>query len=482
MNLLVKLAPRIVLLSLAACALSAPLAWAQDRPNIVLMVQDNLGWGEIGTYGGGILRGAETPRLDALADEGLKLLNFNVEAQCVPSRSALMTGRHPIRSGTHSVVWGMLYGMTQWEETIAELLSAQGYATGMYGKWHLGDVAGRFPTDQGFDEWYGVPNTTDEAVYAEGFQYDDSVATRPYILEAKKGEPQTQVKEYTRETRRTIDSELVEHTITFMQRSVRADKPFFAYVPFTQVHIPAEPHSDFAGKTGNGRWADVLTEMDYRVGEILDAIDDLNVRDNTIVIWMSENGPEEIFPHNGARGPWKGTYFTAYEGSLRTSFLVRWPEKIKAGSVSNEIVHITDVYTTLAKVGGATVPNDRIVDGVDQLDFFTGNSEKSAREGFPVYNGSRLFGYKWRNWKLHLLTQETMGSPLVQPGMPRLYNLLTDLREDYDLIKFGGRDGGELHYWVMPVIFKKIVAHQGSLAEEPPIRMGTPDPYVPPGN
>jgi arylsulfatase len=145
-------------------------------------------------------------------------------------------------------------------------------------------------------------------------------------------------------------------------------------------------------------------------------------------------------------------------------------------------VHITDVYTTLAKAGGASIPTDRIVDGVDQMDFFTGRSAKSAREGFPVYNGSRLFGYKWRHWKLHVLTQETMGSPLVQPGMPRLYNLLTDMREDYDLIKLAGRDGGEGDWWVVPVMFKKIVAHKASLAEEPPIRMGTPDPYVPPGN
>ncbi len=452
---------------------------AATKPNIVLMVQDNLGWGEVGTYGGGILRGADTSRIDALADEGLKLLNFNVEAQCVPSRSALMTGRHPIRSGTHSVVWGMLYGMTQWERTIAELLSDQGYATGMYGKWHLGDIEGRFPTDQGFDEWYGIPNTTDEAVYSEGFQYDDSVTDRPYILKSVKGQKPKKVKEYTRETRRTIDSELVDHTIGFMKRSVKEKKPFFAYVPFTQVHIPAEPHPDFKGKTGNGRWADVLTEMDHRVGQVLDAIDDLKIRDNTIVIWMSENGPEEIFPHNGARGPWRGTYFTGYEGSLRTSFLVRWPKKVKAGSVSNEIVHITDVYSTLAEAAGAKIPEDRIVDGVNQLDFFKGKSAKSAREGFPVYNGSKLFGYKWRNWKLHLATQETMGAPVVKPGMPRLYNLLIDMREDYDLVAHGGRDGGELHYWVLPVIFKQIVAHQASLAAEPPIKMGTPDPYVP---
>ena len=151
---------------LTSCLLSFA-AVAQDKPNIVLVVMDNLGWGEIGVYGGGALRGAETPRLDTLASEGMQFLNFNVETQCTPSRSALMTGRHPIRSGTTKVVWGQLYGMTQWEITIAELLSESGYATGMFGKWHLGEVEGRFPTDQGFDEWYGIANTTDESVYTE---------------------------------------------------------------------------------------------------------------------------------------------------------------------------------------------------------------------------------------------------------------------------------------------------------------------------
>ncbi len=131
------------------------LALAAERPNVVVMMVDNLGWGELGVYGGGELRGAPTPRLDKLASEGMLLQNFNVEPQCTPSRSAFMTGRHPIRSGTTRVVWGMLYGLTSWEITVAELFSGAGYATGMFGKWHLGDVQGRLPTDQGFDEWYG---------------------------------------------------------------------------------------------------------------------------------------------------------------------------------------------------------------------------------------------------------------------------------------------------------------------------------------
>jgi len=469
-----KLSTAIV--ALAICA-AAP-THAQDRPNVVLIVMDNLGWGEIGAYGGGILRGAETPRLDQLASEGMQFLNFNVETQCTPSRSALMTGRHPIRSGTTKVVWGQLYGLTQWEVTIAELLSDKGYATGMFGKWHLGEVEGRFPTDQGFDEWYGIANTTDESTYSAGFQFDPEVVETPHILESTKGKAPREVKVYDREARAKIDSELTDHAIAFMKSSVKNDKPFFAYVPYTQVHLPTTPHPEFAGATGNGRWADVLTEVDSRAGQLLDAIDDLGVRDNTVFIWMSENGPEEVYPHHGTSGPWRGTYFTALEGSLRTPFLIRWPGNIKAGSKHNEIMHISDLYPTLARIAGADVPADRTIDGLDQVDFLTGESEQSAREGFPVYNGDTFQGYKWRNWKLHFKTQETMRSVIEQPGMPRVYNLLTDPKELYDLVEHGGRDG-EDNFWVMPAVMKLVMDHYRSLAAEPPIPLGTPDPYTP---
>ena len=458
--------------------LLAASAQAQDKPNVVLVVMDNLGWGEIGVYGGGILRGAQTPRLDQLASEGMQFLNFNVETQCTPSRSALMTGRHPIRSGTTKVVWGQLYGMTQWEVTIAELLSDKGYATGMFGKWHLGEVNGRFPTDQGFDEWYGIANTTDESTYSEGFQFDSEVVETPHILSSKKGEVPKEVKVYDREARSGIDGDLTDRAIKFMQRSVRDDKPFFAYIPYTQVHLPTTPHPDFDGATGNGRWADVLTEVDGRAGQLLDAIDDLGVRDNTVFIWMSENGPEEIYPHHGTSGPWRGTYFTALEGSLRTPFLIRWPGKIKAESKHNEIMHITDLYPTLARIAGANVPTDRTIDGLDQVEFLTGDAEHSAREGFPVYNGDTFQAYKWRNWKLHFKTQETMRSVIEQPGMPRVYNLLTDPKELYDLIEHGGRDG-EDNFWIMPAVMKLVSEHYRSLAAEPPIPLGTPDPYEP---
>ena len=159
----------IVWLLLAAAAILcavAPAKAAEKKPNIVFMLMDNLGYGELGVYGGGVLRGAPTPRIDRLASQGMRLLNFNVEAQCTPSRSALMTGRFSIRSGTYKVpLGGIPDGLTLWEVTIAELLSSRGYATGMWGKWHLGSAEARFPTHQGFDEWYGIPRTYDEAMW-----------------------------------------------------------------------------------------------------------------------------------------------------------------------------------------------------------------------------------------------------------------------------------------------------------------------------
>jgi arylsulfatase len=445
------------------------------RPNIIVMMTDNVGWGEIGTYGGGVLRGAPTPRLDSLAADGMKLLNFNVEPQCTPSRSAFMTGRHPIRSGTTKVVWGMLYGLTQWEVTIAELLSKQGYATGMYGKWHLGDTPGRLPIDQGFDEWYGIPNTTDESLYADSFQYDKDLVTLPEVMEGTKGNGAKKVGTYNIERRRTIDSELVDKAVAFMKKSSEANKPFFVFMPFTQAHLPTLPHPDFDGKTGNGHYADVIAEMDHRAGQILDAVDELGARDNTIVIWTSDNGPEEINPWHGTAGYWRGTYFTALEGSLRTSFLIRWPAKIQAGSVSNEIVHMVDLLPTLARVGGASAPTDRMVDGVNQLPFLLGAQGNSNRVGFPVYNGDTMFAYKYGNWKLHLVSQDSMLGEVRRSVMPRLYHLLKDPKENYDMLQYEA----EAAAWVMPVIAKAMLQFNLSLREEPPIALGTPDPYRP---
>jgi arylsulfatase len=458
----------------ATLFLSTPSAWCQEKPNVVIMMVDNLGWGELGTYGGGILRGAPTPRLDTLAKEGMKLLNFNVEPQCTPSRSALMTGRHPIRSGTTKVVWGMLYGMTQWEKTMPELFSEAGYATGMFGKWHLGDTQGRFPTDQGFDEWYGIANTTDEAMYSSHYLYDADESVKPYIVEAKKREKPRRVKEYNLNARREIDGELTQKAIDFIKRSTKANQPFFTFIPFTHAHLPTTAHPDFAGKTGNGAYADVLAEIDFRTGEILDALENLGISDNTVVFWLSDNGPEEIEGYHGTAGYWRGHYFTALEGSLRVPALIRWPGKIPAGTISNEIVHMVDVLPTFSRIAAYSVPADRIIDGVDQLDFLLGKQEKSNREGFPAFNGDELFAYKWRNWKMHFIQLDSMFGAPAKLNMPHLYNLIEDPKERYPVDKVDASAS-----WVFPVVLKKVVEFQKTLVMEPPIRLGTPDPYTP---
>ena len=464
----------ILYLTISVVFFLSSSAWANDKPNVIIMMVDNLGWGEIGAYGGGILRGARTPNLDKMAEEGTKLLNFNVEPQCTPSRSALMTGRHPIRSGTTKVVWGMLYGMTQWEITLAEQFSDAGYATGMFGKWHLGNTEGRFPTNQGFDEWYGIPDSTDEVLYPTSDQYDASVTSASSIYDARKGKKAKVVKTYTLEDRPLIDKVLTEKTIEFMERQTKADKPFFVFVPFTQPHLPTIPHPDFKGKTGKGDYADVLMQIDAYAGQILDRVDELGISENTIVIWTSDNGPEEIEGYQGTAGFWRGNYFTALEGSLRTSFLARWPGKIPAGRESNEIVHMTDLLPTFSSIAGYEVPTDRIIDGKDQADFLLGKQEKSNREGFPIFNGDELFAYKWRDYKMHFIWLESMFGAPQKLNMPKMFNLIKDPKELYPIDKIDVADA-----WFMAPVTKEVMEFKKSLVMEPPILLGTPDPYVP---
>ncbi len=444
----------------------------QNVPNILFVLADNLGWGELGCYGGGALRGAPTPRLDALATEGLRFLNFNVESDCVPTRSALMTGRHPIRTGAlQSVPAGLPQGLIPWEITLAQLISAQGYATACFGKWHLGDREGRYPKDRGFDEWYGIPRTTNESMFTSSPGFDPEVVPLPYVMAGVKGQAATNSHVYDLAARRKIDSELTARTIDFMTRQTKAKKPFFAYVPLTHLHYPTLPHPDFAGKTGAGDFADSMHEMDHRVGQMLDAVDSLGIRDNTLVIFGSDNGPEFRRPWRGTAGMWQGTYHTAMEGALRVPFMLRWPGKIKEGGVTNEIVHITDMYPTLARVTGAKVPADRPLDGIDQLDFLLGRREKSSREGFVYYIKDELRAAKWRNWKMHIVWESEPNSGPNHLETPWVFNLTQDPKEETDV--------GTENSWVRGPLRKMIHAFQQSLKEFPPVPPGAPDDYVP---
>jgi arylsulfatase A-like enzyme len=450
-----------------------PQARAAERPNILFILVDNLGYGELGVYGGGATRGAPTPRIDKLAAEGLRLTNMNMETQCTPSRSAILTGRYAIRSGTHSVPFGgVADGLTQWEVTMAESLSAAGYATALHGKWHLGSQDGRLPNDQGFDEWYGIPRTTDEALWPGSPGYSTTIMPAEPIMEGRKGETSRALKIYDAEQRRLIDAEITRRAIAFMERQARAKKPFFAYAALTQPHLPTLPNPAFAGKTGNGDWADMLAEMDHNVGQMLDAVDRLGIRNNTIVIFASDNGPEFIKPWDGWAGPWRGQYFTALEGGIRVPFLIRWPGKVPAGRVSDEIVHGVDLFPTAASIAGAAVPKDRPIDGVDQSSFFLGKTDKSSREGILIWCADRLQAVKWRNYKVHFYQQETMVSPPVKLGVPKLFNLYTNPLED--------DAKPTVDSWVVGPVLKMVAEFEESVKKHPLIPMGTPDPYTPP--
>jgi len=455
---------------------------AQDKPNIVLVFMDNFGWGEPGFNGGGVVRGAPTPRMDKLAEEGLRLTNFNVEAQCTPSRSAIMTGRYAIRSG-NSVAppGGGVYGLVQWEVTMAEMLSDAGYVTGMFGKWHLGRTPGRFPTDQGFDEWYGIPNSTDEAPYIDRPGFKESGVEETYVMEGKKGEEPKKLRPYRLDYRPLIDKDLTDKAVDFMKRSSMNGKPFFAFLPYTATHFPTLVHPDFDGKSGNGPWADLLMQIDAYLGTLLDTIDELGIRDNTIVIFTADNGPEMVHGNNmvtlettsqGSAGPWRGTLFTGFEGSLRVPFAIRWPGKIPAGKSSDEIVHEMDLFPTLARIAGGKVPGDRIIDGIEMSDFFLGKERKSGRDSVIVYMGNDIYGVKWRNWKLNFKEIETVVGEVKEYGMPRVYNLYRDQQERENVF-FSDT-------WVPKVALTKLTEHAASLQKEPPIPTGALDPYEPP--
>ena len=435
------------------------------NPNIVYILVDNFGWGDISIQGGAIT----TPRIDALAQEGLRLTNFNVESQCTPTRSAILTGRLPIRSGTHRVTYGLPYGLAPWEYTLAELFSDSGYKTALFGKWHLGEVEGRLPTNQGFDQWFGVKNTTDEAGYSSTPQFDPDVFPPPYSWEGKKGQPSKKVEPLNLETRKTIDREIVERSDAYISEQAAADDPFFVYISFTQIHPPLGHHPDFDNITRTGIYGDILTELDYNVGRIFDALKEGGVSDDTIVILTGDNGAVTEGIGGGSNGPFRGG-FTGYEAGLRTVGIVRWPDQIEGGRVSDGIVAALDWLPTLAHLTGEQerIPTDRPIDGIDQSALLLGSQENSNREHILYYIGNDLFAVKWRSFKIHLKTVESFWGPVQTHLFPPVYDVTNDPGEDNDLMKIGLFS----YSWVYGPMGKILMKKTASMKEYPNIQPG----------
>ncbi len=442
-------------------------ATPRRRPNIVLMFPDNLGWGEVGVYGS--VRGVSTPRIDRIGNEGMRLNNFNVEYSCTVSRAALLTGRYAVRTGANQNG-----GITLWEHTLPEALKPLGYATGHFGKWHIGGtnwLGRRAPTDQGFDEWFGIPMTSNEAQTTTLPSFVPGTTEIPHIWQGKAGETSTKVKPFNLETRRTVDREAAERSVAFMQQNARANRPFFVYYPMTQLHFPTLAHPDFAGKTGAGDMGDAMADVDHNVGLIMDALKRLNIDDNTIVLWCTDNGAEIRRPWRGTSGPWSGFYNSVMEGGVRTPCVIRWPGRIPAGQVSNEIVHQTDLFPTLVAAAGGTMPTDRAIDGVNQLPFLEGKQKHSNRESVLFHTGgTTVAAVKWKDWKFHYNFQPEPGQT-VPPSM-RLVNLRSDPKEESDV--------KDTNPWAIGVMDKLVADFRATIVKYPHVPPAAPDPYTPP--
>jgi len=449
---------------IAAVVVTPAVAQQSQKPNVVFILADNVGYGDLGPYGGGELRGAPTPRIDRLSHEGLRLTQFLVEPACTPSRTALMTGRYSIREGLSLIL--LPDGpntLSAGSVTMGQLFKSAGYATAIFGKWHLGKAPQSLPTAHGFDEYYGIPPdmTWDSATYVEKIELTHSfpapldvlLARGPQVVEAMAGGELHNVRPFTPEVRAEIDNELVAKSIDFMMRQTTAGKPFFLYLPFSMGHIPNLPSSQFKGKSRIGNYGDKLMEGDYHVGQIIDALKRLGVDDNTLLVFASDNGPSgEAFreygnagtPDMGSSGPFRGELGEVTEGSIRTFCFIRWPGHIKPDTTSYAMFSIMDFFPTFASIIGAKMPSDRPIDGVDQTDVLLGKSESGKRDNLLSFIGGDLVAARWKQWRVYFTDVHPTGiGPQRQPGpgsagapmagYPKVFNIEMDPHEDLNV-------------------------------------------------
>lgn len=414
------------------------------RPNIILMMADNMGYMDPGCYGGGAVLGAPTPRMDQMAKEGLKLTSFYSESQCSPTRSAMMTGRLPIRTGYNSATPpGIMAGLSPNETTIAEVLSDAGYKTAMFGKWHLGDINESEPQNMGFDEWFGVLYHLNAYTQEDRIGYDPSAELgKPIyaLVEAKKGENLTVVSPLNLTSVAFIDEQCVDRAITYIQNQSNSTEPFFIYLPFTRTHFPSVQNPKWAGKSSKGPYGDGLMELDSYVGDVLDALEETGIANNTIVVMTSDNGPTlDQWPDSGF-SPFRGGIGTAYEGAVRVPCIFWWPGQIEAGTTSNGMMCAIDLFNTFASLGGGVVPADRPIDGIDQSDFLLGRQNNSSRAWAIWYLGSESAAttmpaaIRWHQFKLHFKTYDSFQGPGSEYGqIPAVYNIEMDPREEHNI-------------------------------------------------
>jgi arylsulfatase len=459
---------------------------AEKKPNIVIIWGDDIGQSNISAYSEGLM-GYRTPNIDRVAREGMKFTDYYGEQSCTAGRASFITGQHGMRTGLTKVgLPGAELGMRKEDPTIAEVLKPLGYATGQFGKNHLGDRDEHLPTVHGFDEFYGnlyhlnaeeEPELRD---YPKDPEFLKKYGPRGVLdckADGKGGQTIVNTGPLTRKRMETIDDDIATRAVDFIQRQSSAGKPFFVWVNFTHMHF--RTHAKPASLGQSGRWQseyhDVMIDHDKNVGSVLDAVDKLGLADNTFVMYSTDNGPHMNSWPDGAMTPFRNEKNSNWEGAYRVPSMVRWPGKIKPGTVSNAIVSHLDWLPTLAAIAGDTDVKERLLagcklgdkefkvhlDGYNLLPFLTGQTEKSPRESFIYCNDDQqLTALRYDNWKLVFLEQRVPGTlriwaePFTNLRVPKIFNLRTDPYERADVTS------NTYYDWMIDHIFLLVPAQQ----------------------
>lgn len=405
-------------LPLFALALSPLVAQETTPPNIVIIYPDDLGYGDIGITGHPDIK---TPHLDKMALDGMRFTNYySASPASTASRYSLLTGRYPIRSGFRWVLNpDSERGIHPKELTLAEALKQQGYTTGIFGKWHLGSTKKEYlPLQNGFDEYLGFPYSND--MIPPKFQ-DIALMCGNDTLEMNPDQSK-------------LTALYTEKAISFIKKN--KDNKFFVYVPFAMPHTPLYPGKNFIGKSKRGAYGDAVEEIDWAVNEILQTLKDEQLDENTIVWFMSDNGPWLIQGKDGgSAGLFRDGKGSTWEGGMRVPCFVQWPAHIKS-EVNENIVNAMDVYATCIKLAGGNIPTDRVVDGKDIRSYLTQDTNIEAKEDIPFfYHGlnNRLMAVRKGEWKLHIETYSQLNINYFPDKKILLFNVYNDPSEKYDL-------------------------------------------------
>lgn len=429
-------------ITLLSVSLAVEAADAQDRPNFVIVFCDDMGWGDLSCYGHPTI---STPYLNQMANEGTRLTQFYVSSSvCTPSRAGLLTGRYPVRSGMcgkRRVLFpDSVGGLPDSELTIAEALHAAGYETAMVGKWHLGHLPEYLPTQHGFDSYFGIPYSNDmDRVTPRGMTYRESFVQpnwRHFNVPLMNGTAGGAVDVIERPTdQRTITRRYTEQAVSFLRRHA-SDQPFFLYLAHSLPHVPLFRSEDFVDKSRAGLYGDVIEEIDWSVGQILGTLRDLELANNTMVVFTSDNGPWLTFgDQGGSAGPLRNGKGTTFEGGMRVPGLFWMPETIPEGVVSAELASTLDLLPTMASMAHVELPQDLVLDGHDLSEMLV-NQSSSPRESMFYYRDFRLMAIRHGRYKAHYMTQDSYvpGSNVsTEHDPPLLYDLEIDLGERRDI-------------------------------------------------